>query len=273
MSLKFDDVPIIELNLKCKLDHDHPALSSTVDYTTTIPGMHGAYDFGADMGPKPFNLPMEIVGVRSNNEIALIIRKIKKMLLDGYGRPKYFKLSFDYEPDKYYNVRYSGNLPIERLVHKGKFTLPLTSFDAVAHSVVANNEVTWGSTVLTFASTSYTFGHKGSKTHNITGTKTIVETVTGDTLRPIFNIKGSGINVKVSANGQSFSLGTFSNTTWLIDGENYTVLKNGVNGLSDYNKNYPEGDWIELLYGDNDITISGIGLNLTFEVRFRDKYM
>ncbi|WP_338788816.1 phage tail domain-containing protein [Metabacillus sp. FJAT-53654] len=272
MSIKLDDVPISEYNLRCKLDHDHPALSDTRDYVVSIPGMAGAYDFGADMGPKSFNLPFDFINVKSNTDIVFEIRSFKKAILDGYGNPKTFKLSFDYAPNKYYNARYSGSLPLERLIHKGRFVLPLTAFDPFEYSIVANDEITWGSEVITFES-DYLFGTIGGETHSITAPKTIVETVNGDTLRPIFNINGSGTNVIISANGQSFSLGTFSNVNWVIDGDNYTALKNGANGLSDYNKNYLSGDWIELLNGDNSITITGSGLNLTFEVRFRDKYM
>lgn len=272
MSIKINRIPILEYNLRCELDHDHPALSSTKDYTESIPGMHGAYDFGADMEPKSLGLPMKLANIKSNLDIAMVIRNFKKVILDGYGNPKTFELSFDYSPNKYYNARYSGRLPIERLIHKGRFVLPLTAFDPAEYSIAANNEITWGSEVITFES-DYLFGTTGGGTHTIIGSKTFVETVNGDTLRPIFNINGSGTNVVVSASGQSFSLGSFTNTNWLIDGENYSVLKNGINGLSDYNKNYSDGDWIELFYGDNEITISGTGLNLTFECRFRDKYM
>ncbi|MFC0271132.1 phage tail domain-containing protein [Metabacillus herbersteinensis] len=272
MSIKLDDIPILEYNLKCELIHDHPALPGTRDYTTDIPGMHGAYDYGADMGPKPFGLPMKIINIQSNLDISMVVRKFKKAILDGYGNPKYFKLSFDYEPNKYYNARYSGSMPLDRLVNRGRFVLPVTAFDPFAYSIAANDEITWGSEVITFES-DYLFGTVGGDTHTITAPKTITETVNGDTLKPIFNINGSGTNVIVSANGKSFSLGTFSNVNWVVDGANWAVLKNGSNGLSDYNKNYLSGDWIELINGDNNITISGTGLNLTFEIRFRDKYM
>jgi phage-related protein len=272
MSIKIDGIPISQYNLKCELSHDHPALPGTRDYTAQIPGMFGAYDYGADMEPKPFNLPMKMINVDSNLDISFSINAFKRALLDGYGKPKYFKLTFDYEPNKYYNARYSGSLPLDRLVHTGRFLLPLTAFDPFAYSVAANEELTWGSEAVTFES-DYLFGTTGGKNHSITSPKTITESVNGKTLRPIFNISGSGTNVTVSANGKSFSLGTFVNTKWIVDGEKWTVLKNGANGLGSYNKNYAAGDWIELVNGDNKITISGSGLNLLFEVRFRDKYM
>ncbi|MBO1515609.1 phage tail domain-containing protein [Metabacillus bambusae] len=267
MSIKINGIPISEYNLKCELEHDHPALSDTRDYTISIPGMAGAHDFGADMGPKSFNLPFKFTNVKSNTDIAFEIRRFKKAILDGYGNPKTFELQFDYESSKYYNARYSGSLPLERLIHRGRFVLPLIAFDPFAYSVAMNNEITWGSEVITFDS-EYLFGQSNGETHTIIAPKTITETVTGDILRPVFNINGSGTDVTVAANGQTFSLGTFTNANWLVDGDNYTVIRNDANGLQ-----YFSGDWIELINGDNNITISGSGLNLTFECRFRDKYM
>jgi phage-related protein len=127
MSIRLDNIPISEYNLKCELEHDHPALFSTRDYSNEIPGMPGAHDFGADRGPKPFNLPIKIFNVSSNNEIALAMRKFTTALVNPDGTLKTVKLSFDYEPEKFYMARYSGNLPLQRLVYQGVFNLPLNS--------------------------------------------------------------------------------------------------------------------------------------------------
>jgi phage-related protein len=134
MSIKIDDVPISQYNLKCELNHDHPALPGTRDYTEEIPGMHGAYDYGADMGVRTFHLPMKLQSVNSNNQLALAMREFIKILVDSTGRPKTVKLSFEYEPEKWYMVRYSGSLPLQRLIHRGLFTLPLTAFVPYAYA-------------------------------------------------------------------------------------------------------------------------------------------
>lgn len=274
MSIKIDGIPISEYNLKCELAHDHPALSSTRDYSVEIPGMAGSYDFGSDIGPKPFNLPMKLINVNSNSDITMALDKFKKAIFDVYGRPKNFELTFDYENDRFYTARYSGSMPIERLFYLGKFTLPLMSFDPHPYSKVTNDEVTWGSEDISFENMIYTFGHTGGgEVKTITFPQLYSVFVAGLVAKPIITISGSGTNVICSANGKSFSLGTFANTSWVIDGEKWTVLKNGVNGLSDYNKNYPAGDWLEFFPGDNLFYVDGTSLNITVQVKFRDKLM
>ncbi len=266
-----DDFRLQDLGLYVKLSSQEPILPPTRDLVVEIPGMNGAYDYGADFQPRPFDLDCMFEQM-SFTDLKFKVRELIRLFVDGYGRPKTVKLKFGDEMDKFYFVRVSGGVPLDRLTGMPSFTLPLTAFDPNAYSVVNNDEITWGSEEITFAS-SYLLGTIGAGTHEITAPTTIVETVNGYTLKPLFNINGTGTNVIVSSNGKSFSLGTFTNTSWVIDGDRWTVLKNGANGLSDYNKNYPSGDWIELINGDNEITISGTGLNLTFEVRFRDKYM
>lgn len=267
MSIRIDGIPISEYNLKCELKHDHPALPDTRDYTVDIPGMPGAYDYGADMGVRSFNLPFKVIETSSNIDIVETIRKLKNAILDGYGNPKEFQLRFEYDSSKYYTVRYSGSLPIERLVYRGRFVLPLTAYDPFAYSVVMNDEITWGSEIITF-NADYLLGSTTSQSHKVTSNKSIIESVNGNTLRPIFNISGSADSVTITCGEQSFSLPSFRNVNWIIDGDNYIVVKGSVNGLSDF-----IGEFIEFSNGDNTITITGTNMNFTFEVRFRDKYM
>lgn len=54
--LTIDGISPVELGLGTFRNSQRPILSSTVDNTVTVPGMHGAYDFGATMGPKSFEL-------------------------------------------------------------------------------------------------------------------------------------------------------------------------------------------------------------------------
>lgn len=264
----FDDVEISDINLILERGHENPLAVGTRDRITYIPGLHGAIDYGADLEPIPFNLPMGFVR-SSRVDIQSTVRKIKSLLLDGSGKPKTFKLKFGYEPDKYYNVRYSGNIPIERLLGKiGEFNLPLICFDGYAQSVVKNNEVTWGSNLLTFTAP-YMFGHKGDGAKTFTASGTTNITVTGNDLRPVINVSGSGTNVKISWNGKTMELGTFSNSNWVIDLKEFEATKDGKNALD-----ILKGDWLtmELEQGKNIINVNGSGLNLDFRVEFRDRY-
>ncbi|MFC9728353.1 phage tail domain-containing protein [Bacillus cereus] len=273
MSLTIDGKSLNQLGLALLPGFQHPAAPPIRDYTVSIPGRPGAYYFGSDIDPLEFNLPLIIKPQENRFELAAAIRKMVTAFIDYYGKPKLVKLIYDYEPDKYYLVQYSGSLPIDRYFSLGKFELPLIAYDPNAYSVVSNDEITWGSQNITFENMIYTYGHNGGgQVEKVTSSKLYSVFVSGLVQNPIITINGSGANVIVSANGKSFSLGTFNNTNWLIDGNTWTVLKNGANGLSDYNKNYPTGSWLEFIPGDNKISINGTSLNLTIQVKFRDKF-
>ncbi|EGL83739.1 hypothetical protein CathTA2_0706 [Caldalkalibacillus thermarum TA2.A1] len=128
-----NDKHISEYGLKLEMDHEYP-FPKTRDRSIDIPGRHGAYDFGADLGVRQFNLPLAHMPVRSRTEKQEQIRAFLNELLDSTGRPKYFKLKFSYESDKHYMVRYAGSIPIQRAVQLSKFNLPLTAFDPYAYA-------------------------------------------------------------------------------------------------------------------------------------------
>ncbi|MGI8363066.1 phage tail domain-containing protein [Bacillus cereus] len=274
MSLTIDGKPLNQLGLALLPGFQHPAAPPIRDYTVSIPGRPGAYYFGSDIDPMEFNLPLIIKPQENRFELAAAIRKMVAAFIDPHGKPKEVKMIYDYEPDKYYLVQYSGSLPIDRYFSLGKFELPLIAYNPHAYSLVTNDDITWGSENITFENMTYTYGHTGGgQVEKITSPKLYSVFVSGLVQNPIILVSGSGTDVVMSANGKSFSLGTFNNTNWLIDGNTWTVLKNGSNGLSDYNKNYPQGDWLEFKQGNNTLSINGIGLNLTIQVKFRDKFI
>lgn len=263
------DVELRELNLYLLRDHEHPLMTGTRDRIITNPNMHGAYDYGANLEPIPFNLPIGFIR-RSRMDIQRTVREIKSLLVDGRGKPITFKLTFGYEPDKYYNVRFTGNIPIERLLGQiGQFNLPLICFDGHAWSTTRADEVVWGSEVITFESDVYTFGHSGDGAKTFTTPDSTYVTVSGANVQPILHISGTGTDVTVNCEGQTFALGSFVDANWLIDLKEFVVLKNGQNAI-----HLIQGDWIgiELSKGDNQIDIDGSGLDLDFSVEFHDRY-
>lgn len=265
----FDDVDIRSLGFLFQPGHSNPLLSGTRDRDTTMAGRNGALDFGADLEEIPFNLPLYIP-TKNPFDLQTMVRKAKAILLDANGKPRTFKLKFGYEPDKYYNVRYTGNIPIDRIMaREGKFTLPLICHEGFALSVAKNDEVLWGSEIVVFYS-DYSMGNAGggtSKTFTSTGNMTVE--VIGNNVKPIIHITGSGTSVTLNFNGKTMTLGTFTNTTWLIDLDEYVAIKNGVNGLSSIG-----GSWLtmQLVEGDNVVTVGGTGLNIELSFDFRDKW-
>jgi predicted phage tail component-like protein len=255
-----------DFSLAALPNHEHEAIPETNDRTLSIQERDGLLYYGSDLGARYFNIPMIVKPQEGKSFLQARIRDFSAFMFNGYGKPKKIKLIFDYESDKFYYVRFSGRLVPERLFRMAQFDLPLVAYDPYALSLVTNNDIMWGSEEITFNS-SILLGHEGGETYTITSPRTIKEVVNGNqSLSPVFNISGTGTNVSIETNGKSFSLGTFTNTEWVIDGSNYTVKKNGVD-------DFLVNNFLELNYGDNEITVNGSNLNLTLQVTFRDKYL
>ncbi|MBG9839819.1 MULTISPECIES: phage tail domain-containing protein [Bacillus cereus group] len=268
MSLTIDGKTLNELGLALLPGHEHPAAPSTRDYTVSIPGVPGAYDFGSDLETRPFTLPVLVKPQPSKYLLSLKIREIMKTFFDPYGKPKTVKLIFDYEPDKYYKVRYSGSLDTIRYKTMANLVFPLTAFDPCAYSVFDTaNSVLWGSDIpfmsdIPFGIGDYSFG--------ITAPITLrIENMGSLAVRPVIKISGSATSIVITANGNSFSVGTFpEGANFLVDCERYTVIKDGQNHLSKMT-----GKFIELMPGNNSVRVTGNNMNLKISFEFQAKYI
>jgi phage-related protein len=261
MSLTLDGKRPEELGLKLLQEHQHPALPETRDRSVEIPGKHGAYDFGADLGVRPFELPF-LVNQFEKVDVQQKVREFTRLLVNPNGRPKTVELIFDYEPDKAYTVRYTGSLPIDRLVRMGEFVLPLTAFEPYAYHTTSTEDIIMDSDTSVMSDvlldSDYIFHVMGSQTievHNFSYYNTY----------PTIEIKGSFTSLTLSANGKSFSFGSQSGT---IEVEEFVTRINGVNSLSAMT-----GTAIELYEGYNIVSVSGTGLNVTITFKFKPKYL
>ncbi|PGZ44822.1 phage tail protein [Bacillus anthracis] len=269
MSLTIDGKRLNELGLALLPGFQHPAAPPIRDYTVSIPGRPGAYYFGSDIDPLEFNLPLIIKPKENRFELATSIRKMVSTFIDPYGKPKVVKLIYDYEPDKFYLAQYSGSLPIDRYFRMGKFELPLISYDPHAYSIVeSTDEVLWGDDIpfmsdilLENNNSSYKINKPQSLTVNNPGMQV---------LRPIINISGSANTLTLAINGESFYLGAFTNSSFVIDSERYAVTKGGKNFLLEF-----QGDLekLELKPGSNVIRIDGYNLNINITFKYRAKYI
>lgn len=139
MSITLGGKTATELNIRILRGTQEPITAATRDRTLEIPGRHGAYDFGADLSVRTFALECAILA-DSSTDLQTKIRALAAHLMDMQGRPRTLELVFDVEPDRHYNVRYSGNLPVERIAALGLFTLPLTAFDPFAYGAEQEKE-------------------------------------------------------------------------------------------------------------------------------------
>lgn len=266
-SFYLDDVDIIDYGFFMEPGHENPALVDGRNYVSSVPGMPGQLFYGNDPGPIPFSIPINTLQ-QNRFDLQQQVRLLKSIFHDSNGRKKTVKLKFSYEPDKYYNVRYDGDVSFERIFESGRATLPLICDEGFALSVAENDEITWGSEDITFTA-DFTLGHMGSGEKMFTAPGTTTFTVTGANLRPSLHVTGSGTDVTIGWGEKVMSLGTFTDATWLIDLQNFEVLKDGMNAL-----HLISGDWLDMVLtqGDNTIEVNGSGLNLTLRAEYRDRF-
>ncbi|TKI74456.1 phage tail family protein, partial [Bacillus mycoides] len=239
------------------------------DYTVSIPGRPGAYYFGSDIDPLEFNLPLIIKPQENRLELAAAIRKMVATFIDPHGRPKVVKIIYDYEPDKYYKVQYSGSLSIERYFRMGKFELPLIAYDPHAYSIVESDKgIKWGDRIpwmskipIGLGRTSYTISSPRTLSINNHGSLVV---------RPVIEISGSANSLTLTVKGESFSIGSFTNSTILIDAERYAAIQNGQNLLFQLQGNLEK---LEFTPGANAIKIGGFNLNIKIAFKYRAKYI
>ena len=264
-----DDYLLQDEGITVLLPSEEPALPSIRNISVSVPGRHGAYDFGGYLEPRQFTLHI-LFPRQSYTALKQQIRAFNRRFIDEWGRPKTVKLRFGDEVDKYYNVRVTSDIPVDRSAERGFLTIGLTAFDPYAYSLVNANEVVWGSEVVTFE-WNYMLGMGGTgggDGYSVKRPETISIYVDGEALRPVFEIDGTARGLTISANGRSFRLPDFSDERWIIDGENYVVRRGGVEDLG-----VMDGDFIELTRGDNDVRIAGSNLDFDLTIKYRDRYV
>jgi len=245
----------------------NPMAPDILNKTISISGREGTYFFGTEILSKPFEFT---ISTMQYDKLILQekLRTFIAFLHDIYGKPRVIKLIFKYEPDKFYVVRLTSKIDVERFVTVGRMDVKFEAFDPRAYSTVYSDEILWGSEVLNFGS-SYLLGQENSSGETtVTDPKSITSYVSGLAIKPIIEITGTATNLVISANGYSINLGTFSNVTWVVDCDRYTVLKNGLNGFSSVNLR----EFI-LFPGTNTVAINGSNINLKINVKYRDKYL
>lgn len=260
-----DDVKLQDEGIIVLLPSSEPILAAPRNRSVTIPNRHGAHYFGGHLAPKEFAL--HCMFTRTDYaDMKARIGRFKRLLIDGNGRPKTVKLRFEDEPDRYYNVVYDGVIDIERIAELGRFTVPLTAYDPIAVSAVWNSDVLWGATDVIFLS-DYAMGHSGDGAKSFTSAGTTLVTVTGDNLKPVIHVTGSGTNVSIGWGGKRLTLGSFTNTAWVIDLDEFTVMKNGALAIDSIG-----GDWLsmELGRGENVVSVGGTGMSVDVSFKYRD---
>lgn len=262
-----DDVLLQDDGIIYLLSSSEQSAPELRNMSVTIPGRHGAYDFGAYMEPREFVL--HAVFRRQNYaNLKRQLRELNSCLYDEYGRPKTVTLRFGDELDKFYYARLTGAIVPELTAHRGFIEIPLTAFDPYAYSRYSTDEIVWGSEEITFE---YYYllglGGTGGGEH-ITSPTSINVYNDGVSVSPVIEIDGKANNLRISVNGKSFTLPNFSSTRWVIDGESFAVTRNGSTDLDAMS-----GDFLTFVNGDNNVNITGTNMDFELTIKHRDKYV
>jgi len=261
-----DNKPLSDFNIIAAKGHSNPSSANFSEDTIKIPDNMGVYYVKSQNGVKQFRFPLIAIG-DNNTDAQKIMRLFNDFFHDDYMQKRLVKMAFEYEAQKYYDVRLSEPTDASRKFGIGEFDLIVTSHDGYSNNTSINTDVVWGSEEITFES-DYGLDYTFIEDEQITAPITLETTVDGYAIRPTFLINGSGDNVTFSVNGKSFSLDNFSNSDWVLDGKKRTVTLNSANG---YDKK--TSGWIDLLPGQNNLQITGENMNFTLTVEHRDKYL
>ncbi|MCM3665506.1 phage tail family protein [Mesobacillus subterraneus] len=267
--VKLDGYSPDEFGLVFLKDHYHPATPEMRNRTMTIPGMPGEWDFGSEWGSRPFNLPFAVIEY-DRYELQRKLRAFVAFLMDAYGKPREIRLSFDYEPDKYYSVKVAGKVDVERAIHTGQFSLSLIAHKPMANFIVPTDEISWDSDIPFTADISL----DSQYVYDITAPTTI--NIINDGLvsvKPLILISGTASSLTMQYNAQKFSFGSISAPALVpmeIDVERYTVRINGVPTLSALTGPIEK---MFLYPSDNAISVDGTDLNIKLTFRFNHQYI
>lgn len=240
-----------------------PILAPTVDNVVTVPYMHGAYDFGATMGPRQFTLECAFIA-RNHIELQQRVSALAGFLLDGDGRPRTMAIVFANQPDRQYTVRYTGDLQIDRIAGLGIFTLPFTAYDPFAYSTWQSDELNVDSPVYMdsdiYVDTGYSF--------NVTSAQTIpIYNYGNQNAQPIIEISGAFSSLSLTVGVVVFTYNSPMSGTLILDFARKTARVGAANALQNTNAQFGK-----LPPGTSNIVVGGSGLNFNMTLKFRQKY-
>lgn len=262
--LTLDGVTPMSLGMGVFRRTQRPILSSTVDTIVTVPGMHGAYDFGATMGPKQFELECAFFA-KNHIELQQRVSALAAFLLDGDGRPRTMSIIFANQPDRQYMVRYSGDLQIDRISGLGTFTLPFTAFDPFAYSTYNSTEINVDSLIVV---DSDIYVDTSGYTYTVTGNQGItVYNYGNQNAQPIIEITGAFSYLSLMVGGVEFIYSVPMSGTLTLDFHRKTAQIGTQNVLQNTNARFGK-----LPVGISNIQVSGTGLNFNMTIKFRQKY-
>lgn len=267
MPTKLDNYTFEDFGLIEEFGHVHPSTPEFNEQTLSIPGRPGLLSFGTQIGAKQFSLPVKVF-TRDRYERQQRKNEFVAFLFDAYRKPREFKLSFDYEQDKYYIAKIASQFTPEMLIQMDQFELPLVANDPTRYFLIDADEIRMGSHIPILSHVKSGARHS----FQIISNQTIKVTNDGTlALRPRISISGTAtsLTIKNTRSNQSFKISNIvSGKPVIVEGKTYMVTEGGVDTFSKL-----VGEFLDLLPGENNLAISGENMNLTISFKYKSQFM
>lgn len=243
--------------------------------TRTINGKHGIYDFGGgDSDPKTHTKRIVYVG-NDITELRLRAREISAWLYSA----EFKKLVFGDEPDKYELARITGGVNLESLLSIGECDVTFVCQPTAqcthdtSEDIILDSDVVLGSDITLDNAANYTFTVNSSPTVITFDSAGLAETGLQSQRGSKFEIKitGSFETLSITMNGKTINYNEAANGTVIIDNVNATIKANGVNKISECSGDLI--DFLSIIPGENEVTITGTGLNCSVLFDYRYEYL
>lgn len=187
--------------------------------------------------------------------------------VNDYGIPSENVEIFFYDDKEivYYGMKSDMDEPPRgQLEVRSTFTIFCS--DSIKYSKTKASDIVWGSEVIDFQA-HYKLGNTGSGAFDkqVTSNSTIASYVEGRAVKPTIKMLGSGTNVKLTCNGKTINVGTFSNSNVVIDTEMYVAYVNDAEKIIDM-----DDFW---LMPNKNITISGSNMNFKLTIDYQNAFV
>src|SRR5690625_3896306 len=224
------------------MEHEHEAVPSIKRKTIPIPGRPGSWNFGSEIGERHFNIPLKVTD-HDRIELQRKQNAFVAFLFDEFGKPRPIKMTFDYEPDKYYTVEISSFVSPGNAIHFFRtMGLPLVASDPMKYA--SANEYDPKENYLYDRDYMYDIGlmYDNPKSFEWVYEKHYSGINNYSTLVADFviEIQGTVTNPSVTNlnDGTKLTLPGISNGRLLINGNTYSVTRNGQDVLGGSNYNF-----------------------------------
>ena len=257
---------------------DRPILPALRRRELTIPGKHGTYSFGSEAyDNRIISVAIQYVGA-TFNDLRLRARDIAAWL----SQTSYKELIFSDEPDKYYLAKIYDAVGLENFFRLGKATIqfecqPFALYVVTsAEDVYLDDGVPLDADVILDAGDDYKFTLDAADSGD-----TITVTNNGNAELGLGAEEGAQFNIIVTGTFTVFSISMNGKTltytencvaqTITIDNVNATVKNGATNKLSKVTGDV--ADFLTLIPGDNVITYTKTGGNVSFLFDFRPQFI